>query len=172
MIQIENKKYTKGFYISKGLGTVIFLFYFAIFVTVTLLSGHFSLLIYERKTSIQNHTCSILSPSLNVDDEKTGTSHGEFNIYLLNFLTDNSIVNGSSGVNIHLKNGIERVNLHLKNLKLINMVFYDSEGLDVIDRTDVSRFQMRTKIFLKKGDYMLCFHYKENFDLTELIQHT
>ncbi len=43
MNQVENKQvFPKGFYISFGLAFILFLFYLAIFVTVTLLAGHFS----------------------------------------------------------------------------------------------------------------------------------
>lgn len=42
MNRVENQIYPKGYYISFGLAFILFLFYFAVFVTATLLAGHFS----------------------------------------------------------------------------------------------------------------------------------
>ncbi len=150
---IQNKNNLNGIYISKGLGVVIFLFYLAIFVTVSLLSGHISMRIFKEDKIIQNQTCQILHSSfLSKQYTKIDRTHNEYNINLFN-LFDNLTINGSCSVNIRLIEDTQSIRINLRNLKLSDIFLYDNTNFSVPNRTGSRQF------YLRKGIYKLVFNF-------------
>ena len=149
----QNKNNLNGIYISTGLGVVIFLFYLAIFVTVSLLSGHISMRIFKEDKIVQNQTCQILHSSfLNKQDTKIDRTHNEYNINLFN-LFDKLTMNGSCRVNIRLIENTHIIRINLRNFKLSNIFLYDNTNFSILNRTGSRQF------YLRKGIYKLVFNF-------------
>lgn len=160
MIQIEKKQYLNGVYVSKGLGTVIFLFYFATFITVILLSAHFTLLFYKDKVINKYQTCSV-----SIKENLPGnTSENVYNINYINLL-NTSVPHASICVKIHLKNENEKLNVNLKNLNILSVSLNDKKIMSLIDNTsrDGSKFQIIRGFNLKQGGNKLCVNLKEHY---------
>ncbi len=158
MSEIQNKNYLNGIYVSKGLGIVVFLFFMAVFVTVTLVTGQITVDISTKTQVVKNQTCQILQPSFSSEHETVPVKiHKEYNINILN-LFNNYFVNGSCIVDINLPENTKTLNLNLKSLIVSNVYLYD-KNLAVIYKTQESQSQDKTSFYIKKGTYRLVFDF-------------